>query len=285
MALQAIDVHTHVNTPDARKLNPLREAMEKYFKTTLKGVPLEETAEMYRGMEMKAVVFSIDAETATGVPYIGNDYVADMVKQHPDVFIGFASVDPHKGKRAVEEVERSARELSLKGVKFQQAIQDFYPNDRKYYPIYEKCVEHGLPVIFHMGHTGVGAGLPGGGGIRLDLLRPIPYVDDVARDFPELTIIGAHPAWPWHDELLSVVLHKANVYMDLSGWSPKYFPPSVIQYANTLLQDKVLFGTDYPLLTPERWLRDFEAAPFKEEVRKKILLENARRVLKVNVSS
>ncbi|MBI2880833.1 MAG: amidohydrolase [Candidatus Tectomicrobia bacterium] len=284
MALQAIDVHTHVNTPDARALNPLRESMEKYFKTTLKGVPLEETAGMYRKREMKAVVFSIDAETATGVPYIGNDYVADMVRQHPDVFIGFASVDPHKGKRAVAEVERSARELSLKGVKFQQAIQDFYPNDRKCYPIYEKCAELGLPVVFHMGHTGVGAGIPGGAGIRLDQTRPIPCLDDVARDFPELTLIGAHPGWPWHDELLSVVLHKANVYMDLSGWSPKYFPPSVIQYANTLLQDKVLFGTDYPLLTPERWLRDFEAAPFKEEVRKKILLENARKVLKIDAS-
>jgi predicted TIM-barrel fold metal-dependent hydrolase len=135
-----------------------------------------------------------------------------------------------------------------------------------------------------MGHTGVGAGIPGGAGIRLDYVRPIPYLDDVARDFPELTIIGAHPAWPWHDELLSVVLHKANVYMDLSGWSPKYFPPSVIQHANTLLQDKVMFGTDYPLLTPERWLRDFEAAPFKDEVRKKILLENAARVLRIDQS-
>ena len=282
MPLQAIDIHTHVNTPEAQKLNPLRAAMEKYFKASLEGVPLEETAGMYRDMEMKAVVFAIDSETATGVPYIGNDYVADMVREHPDVFIGFASVDPHKGRLAVEEVERSGRELSLRGVKFQQAIQDFYPNERKCYPIYEKCVELGLPVIFHMGHTGVGAGLPGGGGISLAKSRPIPYLDDVARDFPELTIIGAHPAWPWHDELLSIVLHKANVYMDLSGWSPKYFPPSVIQYANTLLQDKVLFGTDYPLLTPERWLRDFEAAPFKEQVRKKILLENARKLLGID---
>jgi predicted TIM-barrel fold metal-dependent hydrolase len=89
----------------------------------------------------------------------------------------------------------------------------------------------------------------------------------------------AHPAWPWHDEQLSVALHKPNVYIDLSGWSPKYFPPSVVQYANTLLQDKMLFGSDYPVLAPERWLRDFEAAPFKDEVRPKILLGNARRLL------
>ncbi|MSP98166.1 MAG: amidohydrolase [Betaproteobacteria bacterium] len=281
MPVKAIDIHSHVNTPEARELSPLRARMEKYFKTSLKGVPLEETADLYRKLEMKAVVFSIDAETATGVPYLGNDYVADMVRKHPDVFIGFASVDPHKGIKAVQELERSARELGLRGVKFHQGIQAFYPNDRKCYPVYEKCAELGLPVIFHMGHTGAGAGTPGGGGIRLDYGRPIPYLDDVAVDFPELTIIGAHPAWPWHDELLSVVLHKANVYMDLSGWSPKYFPPSVIQHANTLLQDKVMFGTDYPLLTPERWLKDFEAAPFKEEVRKKILLDNALRVLRI----
>ena len=123
--------------------------------------------------------------------------------------------------------------------------------------------------------------MPGGGGIRLKYCQPI-FLDDVAADFPELTIIGAHPSWPWHDEMLSVMLHKANVYMDLSGWRPKYFPQSVVQYANTLLQDKMLFGTDYPALTPKRWLDDFAEVPFRDAVRPKILLENARRVLKLD---
>jgi hypothetical protein len=103
----------------------------------------------------------------------------------------------------------------------------------------------------------------------------------VAADFPTLTIIGAHPGWPWHDELLAVARHKGNVYIDLSGWAPKYFPASVVQYANTLLQDRVLFGTDFPMLTPDRWLKEFEELPFKPEVRPKILLENARRLLKL----
>jgi predicted TIM-barrel fold metal-dependent hydrolase len=105
------------------------------------------------------------------------------------------------------------------------------------------------------------------------------HVDDVAADFPDMKIIIAHPSWPWQDEALSVCLHKVNVYIDLSGWSPKYFPPQLVQYANTLLKDKVLFGTDYPLLTPERWLADFAKLPIKDEVRPLILKDNAARLL------
>jgi hypothetical protein len=127
----------------------------------------------------------------------------------------------------------------------------------------------------------VGAGVPGGNGLKLSYGRPIPYIDDVAADFPNLTIIGAHPSWPWQEEMLAVAVHKTNVYIDLSGWSPKYFSPSLIQYANTLLQDRVLFGSDYPFLTPERWLADFEKAGFKPQVREKILLHNAKRLLKL----
>ena len=112
-------------------------------------------------------------------------------------------------------------------------------------------------------------------------LPDVPAVDDVAADFPELTIIGAHPAWPWQDEMLAVAMHKANVYIDLSGWSPKYFPPSLVHYTNFALGDKVLFGSDYPVLTPERWMKDFEGAGFKEELHPKILRENANRLLKL----
>ncbi|MFN3489561.1 MAG: amidohydrolase family protein, partial [Emticicia sp.] len=101
----------------------------------------------------------------------------------------------------------------------------------------------------------------------------------VAIDFPDCPIIIAHPSWPWQDEALSVAMHKPNVYIDLSGWSPKYFPKQLIQYANTLLKDRILFGTDFPLITPERWMKDFEEAGFKEEVKPLILKENAIRML------
>jgi len=145
-------------------------------------------------------------------------------------------------------------------------------------PLYEVLQELGAIALFHSGQTGIGAGTPGGGGIRLKYANPLA-LDDVAADFPDLKIVIAHPSFPWQDEALAIATHKPLVYIDLSGWSPKYFPPAVVQYANTLLQDRVLFGTDYPVISPERWLRDFEAAPFKDEVRPKILLENARRLL------
>ena len=126
--------------------------------------------------------------------------------------------------------------------------------------------------------SGIGAGRPGGDGIRLKYCRPL-LLDDVAVDFPELTISGAHPSWPWQEDMLAIARHKANVYIDLSGWSPKYFPPSLVQQANSLLQDKCLFGSDYPVISTERWLKDFADLPIKEAVRPKILYANAARVL------
>ena len=140
--------------------------------------------------------------------------------------------------------------------------------------------EYGLVALFHTGQTGIGADLPGGGGVRLKLSNPM-LLDDVAADFPDLTIIMAHPSFPWQDEALAVATHKPNVYIDLSGWSPKYFPPQLVRYANSLLQDKVLFGSDYPLITPDRWLSDFEKLEIKPQVRPKILKDNAVRVLKL----
>jgi predicted TIM-barrel fold metal-dependent hydrolase len=277
MSPRAIDMHVHIATAESHP-EVLTANLERYFKTDLSAVTDDSTAELYRRLELRAVIFMIDFETATGFPYPGNERVAEAVRKHPDVFTGFASVDPWKGQAAVRELERSVRELGLRGVKFHPGLQGFAPNERRFGPLYAKCAELGVPAVFHTGHTGAGAGVPGGAGVRLGHCRPI-FLDDVAVEFPELTIVMAHPAWPWHEEQLSVAMHKPNVYIDLSGWSPKYFPPAVVQYANTLLQERMLFGTDYPVISPERWLRDFEAAPFKDEVRPKILLGNARRVL------
>jgi predicted TIM-barrel fold metal-dependent hydrolase len=146
------------------------------------------------------------------------------------------------------------------------------------YPMYEVIAEYGLPAVFHSGHSGMGSGMRGGGGLRLKYSNPI-HLDDVAADFPDMKIVIAHPSFPWQDEALSVCLHKPNVYIDLSGWSPKYFPPQLVQYANTLLKHKMLFGTDYPLLTPHRWMEDFKQAGFRTEVQPLIFKENACRLL------
>jgi predicted TIM-barrel fold metal-dependent hydrolase len=276
---RAIDTHAHIGLAESHP-EEIVDKLEGYFKTSLREVTDDSTAEMYRRLGVRAVIFMIDFESALGFPYPGNERVAEAVQKHPDVFTGFASVDPWKEVAAIGELERSIRELGLRGVKFHPGLQGFMPNERRFGPLYEKCVELGVPAVFHTGHTGAGAGARGGAGVRLASCRPI-LLDDVAAEFPDLTIVMAHPAWPWHEEQLSVAMHKPNVYIDLSGWSPKYFPPSVVQYGNTLLQDRMLFGSDYPVLSPERWLRDFETAAFKDEVRPKILLENARRLLQL----
>jgi predicted TIM-barrel fold metal-dependent hydrolase len=156
-------------------------------------------------------------------------------------------------------------------------------NDEQFYPLWDLCQSLGLTILVHTGTTGVDAGHPGGGGVKLKWSRPIPHIDDVAADFPGLNIIMAHPSWPWQEEQLAMLVHKPNVYMDLSGWSPKYFQPSLVQYANNLVQDKVLFGSDYPVIRPERWLKDFEAVAFADEVRQKILLDNAKRLLALDI--
>ena len=281
-SIVAIDVHTHAEIGRGGEdgLRPeWREAAARYFGES--GLPTaEDVAAYYRERHMVAVIFTVDAETVTGRPAVPNDEIAEVAAANPDVLIPFASVDPNK-PGAVDEARRLIRDHDFRGFKFHPNIQAFFPNDRAFYPLYELIAEADLPALFHSGHSGIGAGLPGGGGIRLKYSNPM-CVDDVAVDFPELTIVLAHPSFPWQDEAISVALHKRQVYLDLSGWSPKYFPPQLVQYANTLLKDRVLFGSDYPMITPDRWLRDFEQADFKDEVRPLILKENAARFLKLS---
>ena len=180
---------------------------------------------------------------------------------------------------AVEEVERAVTDLGLRGLKLHPIHQAFHPNDERFYSLYRKCVDLGVPVLIHTGFAAAGLGMPGGGGLKLKYGAPIPGVDDVAADFPDLTIVMAHPAWPWVEEQIAVALHKPNVYIDLSGWAPRFIPEALVRETNTRLQDKVLFGSDFPYLTPDRWLKGFEGLPIDDEVRPKVLVENARRVL------
>ncbi|HKX48236.1 MAG TPA: amidohydrolase family protein [Gaiellaceae bacterium] len=275
----AIDVHVHaeVGRDGEDGLRPeWRRAAAAYFGEHAQPT-VDDVAAYYRERNMAAVVFTVDAETVTGRAAVPNEEIAEAARANADVLIPFASVDPHR-PNAVEEARRLVRDHAVRGFKFHPNVQAFFPNDRAFYPLYEVIAEAGVPALFHTGHSGIGAGLPGGGGIRLKYSNPM-YVDDVAVDFPELKIVLAHPSFPWQDEAISVALHKEQVYIDLSGWSPKYFPEQLVRYANTLLRDRVLFGSDYPMITPDRWLADFEQAPFKEEVRPLILKENAARLL------
>jgi predicted TIM-barrel fold metal-dependent hydrolase len=226
------------------------------------------------------VIFSVDGLRARGIKPVPNEEVAELAAEHADVLIPFASIDPRSGTEGVREARRLIDHYGVKGFKFHPQFQEFFPDDRAAYPLYEVIAEHELPALFHTGHSGMGTGMPGGGGIRLKYGNPM-HVDDVAVDFPTMPIVLAHPSWPWQDEALSMALHKPQVYIDLSGWSPKYFPPQLVQFANTQLKRKVLFGTDYPLLTPERWLADFAKIDIRDDVRPLILKRNAIDLLKL----
>ncbi|WP_370127063.1 amidohydrolase family protein [Streptacidiphilus sp. EB103A] len=281
-ALDAIDVHTHaeVSSKGHSSLSEdLHDASSAYFGVAGDRKPtLEQLAAYYRERRMAAVVFTVDAEHATGTEPVPNEEVAEAAAANPDVLIPFASIDPFRGRAGVRQARRLVEEYGVRGFKFHPNIQGFYPNDRMAYGLYEVIEETGTVALFHTGQTGIGAGVPGGAGIRLKYSNPL-HVDDVAADFPQLKIILAHPSFPWQDEALAVATHKPGVHIDLSGWSPKYFPPQLVQYANTLLQDKVLFGSDFPVLTPDRWLADFDKLPIKDSVRPKILKDNAARLL------
>jgi hypothetical protein len=281
-ALTAIDVHTHVEQDGHGCFaldQELLDASAKYFRADQDRTPtVTAIAEHYRARKMAAVVFTVEAPAATGHPALSSEEIADAAAAHPDVLIPFGSVDPHSGKAAVHRVRRLVTEHGVRGFKFHPSLQAFEPNDPRFYPLYEAIGDLGVPALFHTGQTGIGAGLPGGRGIKLRYSNPM-LLDDVAADFPHLTLILAHPSVPWQDEAISVATHKANVYIDLSGWSPKYFPPQLVRAANTLLKRKVLFGSDFPVITPDRWLADFAELDIKDEVRPLILKDNAARVL------
>jgi predicted TIM-barrel fold metal-dependent hydrolase len=269
-ALVAIDTHVHIESEADG--NAADQAARKYFGDTGVARGRNELAEYYRSRKIGCVVFSVD-ERLTGRPQVSNDDVATFAEENSDIVMAFASVDPMRGAAALSEARRLIKR-GVKGFKLHPPLQQFHANDKIAYPFYEVIQEARLPVIFHTGHSGIGTGMPGGGGVRLKYGHPMD-IDDVAVDFPDMPIIMAHPSFPWQDEAISVCLHKRQVYIDLSGWSPKYFSPVLIQYANTLLKKKMLFGSDFPLITPDRWLADFEKIAIKDEVRPLILKENA----------
>lgn len=284
--LVAIDIHTHAEEPCCGPrddgYDEFQAGMAAYFKNPAgaKGMlpTVQETAAYYRERKIGAVIFPVDGERETGFRRYSNEDVASICAENDDILIPFASIDPAKGKMGAREARRLVRDFGVRGFKFHPTLQGFFPNDRSAYPLYEAIVEEGAITIFHTGQTGVGSGMRGGMGMRLKYSNPL-CLDDVAVDFPDMPIILAHPSFPWQEEALSVALHKPNVYIDLSGWSPKYFPPILIQYANKMLKEKMLFGSDWPAITPDRWLADFEKAGFSDEVRPLILKENARRLL------
>ena len=279
--MRAIDFHVHLPTPDwlDGSMAGYVEAAEAYFRSPVQRRSLPELAEMYRQLEAMAVLLAWDAETATGRPRVPNETVAAACRDHPDVFTGLGSVDPHKGEAAVAEVANIAA-LGLRGVKFHPSLQAFAPDDESYWPVFAACERHGLLALFHTGTSGIGARQPGGQGIRLDYARPI-RLDAVAAAHPGLTVVAAHFGWPWHMELVAMALHKTNVYIDISGWAPRRIPPELIGELRGRLAGQFVWGSDFPFLAPQRCLDELAGLGLPDEVLRQVLRDNAARILRL----
>jgi len=284
-SLVAIDVHVHAgrsSTAPPNEAGPTRDdTLARMTQRMGAGSQTpDETADFYRQRKIACAIWGVDAGgTRPARPgAVTNDELLEAAARHRDVFIPFVMVDPWREHAGADEAERLIR-AGARGFKFHPPLGGYYANDQRLYELYEVIAAAKLPALFHTGQTAVGQGAPGGGGgIRLKYGNPI-YLDDVAVDFPAMPIIMAHPSFPWQDEALAIAQHKRQVFIDLSGWSPKYFPPQLVHYANTLLKNKVLFGSDHPMITADRWLADFQTAGFREEVQPLILKHNAALLL------
>lgn len=273
--MKVIDFRFRPHTPDVMAIG-----QSKMFKALCDSInfsakktqPLEEIVEdMDRHGIEKAVILGRDAETT--YQWKGsNDGVASFVNQYPDKFIGFAGLDPHKGMAAVRELSRSVNELGLKGASIDPYLAQIYVNDAKYYPIYAKCCELNIPIVIT---TGPASLVPNA---VIDHVAP-RYIDFVARDFPELTIIVSHGAYPWVNEMITVAQRNANVYFDMSEY--EFFPmaEAYVQAANTIISDKLLFASAHPFVDFKDALQSYQKLPFTDEVREKVMYKNAARIL------
>ena len=270
--MKSIDIHVHPYTEEVLAVTPewFWGHARKTFNFDGKPITVDDMVRSMdeAGVELAALL-AFDCETTHGWK-VPNEMVAALVAQRPDRFVGFASVDPNKHQLAVEELEHAVRDLGMRGLKLHPPTQHFYPNDRAHYPLWAKAEELGIPVLVHTGHNQSGG--------RMQYGDPT-HLDEVALDFPNLRLILAHFGFPWVNQAISVTWIRRNCYLELSGWSPKYIPDTVWKYAKGIFPDRVLFGTDAPVMTAQRWLRDFEEIDLPEEVKRKILYTNSRRLL------
>ncbi len=264
---------TTLNAAELRNaIKPFMPNIRKMTSTTDEFVKLLDKM----GVE-KAVIFNLDEETPSGIAGLPNDYYAEIVKKHPDKFVGFAGIDPLKRMKAVREIRRSY-DLGLRGVAVRPFMFGIPPHHAKMYPIYSTCVELDIPIWFHLSINYSTN--------NMEVERPI-YLDIVAQDFPELKIIAGHGGWPWVNELVAVAWRNPNIYIDIASYLPKYIGmkgtgwEQLIHFGNSVLQDRILFGSTWLFMGMSiKQLADgVMELPLKEEVKRKWLYENAARLL------
>ncbi len=276
LGITAEELYVMKTTMNAAELKnaikPFMPNIKKMTSTTDEFVKLLDNM----GVE-KAVIFNLDEETPSGIAGLPNDYYAEIVKKHPDKFVGFAGIDPLKRMKAVREIRRSY-DLGLRGIAVRPFMFGIPPHHAKMYPIYSTCVELDIPIWFHLSINYSTN--------NMEVERPI-YLDIVAQDFPELKIIAGHGGWPWVNELVAVAWRNPNIYIDIASYLPKYIGmkgtgwEQLIHFGNSVLQDKILFGSTWLFMGMSiKQLADgVMELPLKEEVKRKWLYENAARLL------
>jgi uncharacterized protein len=208
-----------------------------------------------------------------GINLISNDTIADYVQTYPTRFSGVATVNLEDPVGAVAELERAVKVLGFKALRILPWIWNRPPTDALYYPLYVKCIELDIPFCTQVGHTGPL--------FPSDVGRPIPYIDEIALRFPQLKIVGGHIGYPWTDEMIALCWKHPNVYIDTSAYVPRFYPPQLVHFMNTYGKDKVLFGTNFPMLTFAQCTKQIDSLGLDEEAKENFLHKNAERVFKL----
>jgi predicted TIM-barrel fold metal-dependent hydrolase len=278
--MRRIDLHCYPGTREwIASQGPYVEALGQYWGKEWVGKSEDDVVADVSAAGVEAVLVAFDIESVTGAPPCTNSYVAALRDRHPETFIGaWGAVDPFKGEQAIADAVTAVREHHVLGFHFHPIMGHYAVDEPALNPLFETIAGLGVPVMIDVGTTGMGAGMPGGLGARLEHARPL-CVDNLAARFPSLTIIAAHPGWPWTDEMTAVALHKGNVYWELSGWAPKYFPPSLRTDIRGRLREKMMFGSDHPSLPYERILREWDELGYDQSVLELVFHANAERVL------
>jgi len=273
------DLHSHWGTKKGYPLRTPEELaqQEKTWRSSPKYSTEEEMAGYFRKNNVRTILdFGFTKYLPIAEVREYHDYALETQKRFPDVIFGhWLQIDPRSGEAGLAELKRcSLAKVGFIGLAISGASSGFAPSESIYDPFYNFCMEAGVPVLILVGYTGLGAGIRGGKGVKLDLCHP-RYLDEVAIRFPDLNIIAARSAWPWQEEMIAVLLHKPNIWYELHGWSPKYLTDSLKREISRRLQDRIMFGADYPLFQYERLVADWESLGYSREVLEKVFYKNA----------
>jgi predicted TIM-barrel fold metal-dependent hydrolase len=278
--MRIIDLHCYPNTEEwIACQQPYVDALAKYWRRGWVAKAEDDVVRDFEEAGVEVLLVALDLETTVHTPPCSNDYVSAMQKRHSERIIqSWAAVDPFKGEEAIREARHAIQDLGMLGFHFHPIIGHFAVNDHELYPLFETINELRVPVMIDVGTTGMGAGMPGGMGAKLRHAHP-SALDELAADFPDLNIIAAHPGWPWIEEMTAVALHKGNVYWELSGWAPKYFPAQLKSDIKGRLKHKIMFGSDYPSLPYARVIREWQELGLPDDILDRVFHGNAERVL------